>query len=154
MASEDDEELNRKPGEPAPPAADAAKRRAGRLIDAQLRADFAHVFGEKAPPPMAGEAPRAYRRRLLREYQHHSGQFKDVDLGTIADPKVFDGIEAAIYADAVKAGATPLAPAGQLREIRRQDESGRTYVTFVGEPATWMRAFAANCRRVVAIRNQ
>jgi colicin import membrane protein len=156
-ADEDDEDLNRKPGDARPLAADARQRREGRLVDAQLRADaVAHVFGAKAPAPITGEGSLNYRRRLLREYQHHSRnvEFKNIDLATV-DSKVLAGIERSIYSDAVAAGASPAPlPDGQLREVRQTDEAGRVHKLFFGEPKAWMRQFSSNRRRVSSIRNQ
>ncbi len=117
-------------------AADAAREVRDRdaRADAQYRADaVANCFGERAPPPMAGEATLAYRRRLLRQYQQHSPQFKGADLHAITDAATFDGVEAVIYADARVASATPDVPPGQLlRRERINPETGARSIEFHG----------------------
>jgi hypothetical protein len=103
-------------------AAKDAKARAdsAALVDAQARADrVAQAFGQQAPAPLSGEAPLAYRKRLMRQFVRHSA-FKDADLDTIAaDAKTFDNVEAIVYADAIKASATPeVAPGHRLKRVR------------------------------------
>jgi len=79
---------------------------------------------------------------LLRRFQHHSKEFADADLSGIRDPKIFNGVEARIYADAVAAGAVPDVPVGHLRERVRIDPSGRQISDFFGEPRVWMSQFS------------
>ena len=115
--------------------ADASLRHRGHLAKAQARADeISSIFGERAPAPLSGERLFAYRRRLLDRFQHHSPEFKEINLATVRDRQVFAGIEQRIYADAAKAGATPAPlPNGQIREIVRTDpNTGLRIVEFHG----------------------
>jgi hypothetical protein len=112
---------------------DAAAKRSRDMVDTQCRADsVAQAFGESVPKPMQAEDVLAYRRRLLRPFQRHSKEFKDVDLYKI-DGALLDGIETRIYADAAVAAERPDAwPDGRLREMKRTDQSGRVISTFHG----------------------
>jgi hypothetical protein len=116
---QEDEEMNREPGEPRPLAADSVRamddrrrrgeserefnqRIANERADAQVRADaVASAFGMKAPRPMDGEDVRAYRVRLLKNFRHNSPDYKDVPIEQIAHlpPAMFDVAQARIYAD-------------------------------------------------------
>jgi hypothetical protein len=129
--------------------ADAQSRHAARLAEIQERADgVAQEFGEKAPPPMSAETERNYRIRLLRRYKHHSPDWKEIDLQSINDAKIFDAAESRIYADARAAGATPEVTDGYLRERVRTDASGRRISEFFGSPRVWMRTFSGHRRYV------
>ncbi|WP_245168497.1 hypothetical protein [Enterobacter roggenkampii] len=56
------------------------------VADAQVKADSVFsCFGKRAPVPLSGEKPLAYRRRLMIQLQEHSPDFKSVDLSSIAD---------------------------------------------------------------------
>jgi hypothetical protein len=91
--------------------------------EAQGRADgVAQMFGQRAPMPMQGEKPLAYRKRLLRGFARHS-TFKDANFDTIAaDAATFKNVEDLVYADAVKASATPeTAPGQRLARVRTGD---------------------------------
>jgi hypothetical protein len=123
--------------------------------DAQGRADsLAQAFGERAPPPMSGERPLAYRVRLAKRYQRHSPEFKEVDLGTVNDAKVFDGIESRIYADAAKAAEFPdNIPNGHLREVTRVDPyTGARVTSFYGNNTTFISQLKRPSLRVTDIR--
>jgi hypothetical protein len=45
-----------------------------------------------------------------------------------------------------------VAPEGQLRMIRRRDDSGRLITEWAGNPKVWMAAFSGNVRRVTRFR--
>ena len=105
-------------------AADAERERKeeGERADAQARADAAaSAWGERAPPAMSGEDTLSYRKRLLRRFQKHSPTFRDADLGAVADAATLGGMETVIYADAVKASATPDFPDDELRYRTKVD---------------------------------
>jgi hypothetical protein len=103
MADSEDEDPNLSIGE-----RNKKRREQGQeLTDAQRRADaVAHLFGQQAPRPMAGELPIEYRRRILREFQRHSPEFKAVDLKTLKGD-VLSAVESRIYADATEIGRRP-----------------------------------------------
>jgi hypothetical protein len=127
----------RKPGEARRTAADAERERSEEheRTDAQARCDaVAQLFGERSPAPMSGENTMAYRKRLLRRFQQHSPQFKDADLGAIADAATFTGVESVVYADAAKASATPDVPEGMMFKRTKVDpDSGHRITEFFGK---------------------
>lgn len=133
----------------------SARYGAGRISEAQERCDsVASAFGQNAQPPMAGEHPLRYRRRLLRPFQRHSKQFADINLDAVNDAAVLNGIEASIYADALSAANRPESyTSGELREVKRKDSTGRVISTFYGN-RSFIREFAAPGRRVSGIRNR
>ena len=124
-----------------------------QMADAQAKADSVYqAFGDAAPRPLVGENLDAYRRRLATGMKTHSPKLKDVNLGTIKDPAAFDFMEGQIYADAMAAALKPVdLPAGQLREIKSRDTTGRQISTFVGEPRAWMGSHTGHRRRLAGI---
>ncbi len=51
------------------------------VAEAQVKADSVFSsFGKRAPIPLSGEKPMAYRRRLMIQLQEHSPDYKAVDL--------------------------------------------------------------------------
>ena len=124
------------------------------LADAQIKADSVFsAFGQRAPSPVSGEKPLAYRRRLLVKLQEHSPDFKGVDLSAIADAQLLNIAEKQIYADAQSAANLSVGP-GQLREIKRADATGRMISTFEGDPAAAWAPFKLGKRHVTAFNNQ
>lgn len=124
------------------------------LSDAQMKADS--VFqcqGKRAPMPLVGERPRAYRRRLLMQLQSSSPDYKNVDLTSISDGQMLNIAEKQIYADAQRHAADAV-PAGQLREIRRADATGRVISTFQGDPETTWGPFKLGKRQITSINTQ
>jgi colicin import membrane protein len=134
----------------------AAKATKDREEDAekcatQARCDIvAQAFGQRAPMPLQGEKPLAYRKRLLRGFQRHS-VFKDANLdAVVADPATFSQVETQIYADALVASRTPETVAGQLLKRTRVDEhSGHRITEFFGSP-TIFKQFAMPSFRATA----
>lgn len=113
------------------------------ISDAEMKCDsIAHQFGEKAPRPMSGETPLAYRRRAVAKYQGHSAEWKETALAKL-DSAVFAIAERQIYADAERAARRPAAaPDAPLREVQKRDAAGRIVSSFVGaSPKSWMQDF-------------
>lgn len=124
------------------------------IADAQVKADSVFsCFGKRAPVPLSGEKPLAYRRRLLIQLQEHSPDFKTVDLSTIADSALLSVAEKTIYADAQKSASLSVGP-GMLREIKRADATGRQISTFEGDPAATWAPFQSGKRQVISFNNQ
>jgi 8-oxo-dGTP pyrophosphatase MutT (NUDIX family) len=125
------------------------------IADTQVRADRIYsMHGGKAGRALDGETLIAYRRRMANGLKEHSPAWKTVDLKVIADDTAFTNIENMIYSDAEQAGLHPAAPAEDfLREIIREDVTGRKISEFVGRPSAWMSQFAAPRRRLAGIRN-
>ncbi|HHJ4165356.1 TPA: NUDIX hydrolase [Raoultella ornithinolytica] len=124
------------------------------VADAQVKADSVFSsFGKRAPIPLSGENPLAYRRRLMIQLQEHSPDFKSVDLSAIADSALLSVAEKTIYADAQKSASLSIGP-GMLREIKRADATGRQISTFEGDPAATWAPFQAGKRQVTSFNNQ
>ncbi|EHI2277477.1 NUDIX domain-containing protein [Salmonella enterica] len=124
------------------------------IADAQVKADSVFsCFGKRAPVPLSGEKPLAYRRRLMIQLQEHSPDFKTVDLSTIADSALLSVAEKTIYADAQKSANLSVGP-GMLREIKRADATGRQISTFEGDPAATWAPFQSGKRQVISFNNQ
>lgn len=124
------------------------------VADAQVKADSVFsCFGKRAPVPLSGEKPLAYRRRLMIQLQEHSPDFKTVDLSTIADSALLSVAEKTIYADAQKSASLSVGP-GMLREIKRADATGRQISTFEGDPAVTWAPFQSGKRQVISFNNQ
>ncbi|MDW3573141.1 NUDIX domain-containing protein [Enterobacter asburiae] len=124
------------------------------VADAQVKADSVFsCFGKRAPVPLSGEKPLAYRRRLMIQLQEHSPDFKSVDLSSIADSALLSVAEKTIYADAQKSASLSVGP-GMLREIKRADATGRQISTFEGDPAATWAPFRSGKRQVTSFNNQ
>lgn len=124
------------------------------VAEAQVKADSVFSsFGKRAPIPLSGENPMAYRRRLMIQLQEHSPDFKAVDLSAIADSQLLSAAEKHIYADAQKAASLSVGP-GMLREIKRKDATGREISTFEGDPSVTWAPFQSGKRQVTSFNNQ
>ncbi|ELY5224135.1 NUDIX domain-containing protein [Yersinia enterocolitica] len=124
------------------------------LADAQVKADSVFsVLGKRAPMPLSGEKPLSYRRRLMIQLQEHSGDYKAVDLSSIADSALLNIAEKQIYADAQSSASLSVGP-GMLREIKRADVTGRQISTFEGDPAATWGPFQSGKRQVTMFNNQ
>ncbi|HFD1330282.1 TPA: NUDIX domain-containing protein [Yersinia enterocolitica] len=124
------------------------------LADAQVKADSVFsVLGKRAPMPLSGEKPLSYRRRLMIQLQEHSGDYKAVDLSSIADSALLNIAEKQIYADAQSSATLSVGP-GMLREIKRADVTGRQISTFEGDPAATWAPFQGGKRQVTMFNNQ
>lgn len=124
------------------------------VADAQVKADSVFsAFGKRAPMPLSGEKPLAYRRRMMVQLQEHSPDFKAVDLSAINDPALLGFAEKQIFADAQASASTSVGP-GALREIKRADATGRLISTFEGDPAVTWAPFQLGKRQLIGIDNQ
>jgi hypothetical protein len=112
------------------------------LALAQSRADtVAAMFGDRASPPIPGERPVDYRKRLLGRFQKHSERFKDSRLDSL-DQAMLGPIEDIVYADAIQAAKSPdvgSAP-GLLIPITTR-EGGRDVTRFNGDIMGFMAPF-------------
>lgn len=131
---------------------------AEEMADAQGRADSAGNALGLAPAatrPLLGEKPGDYRRRMASQFKKHSPQWAGVDIKSLTDTQAFSIAEATIYNDAQAHAKKPSeVPAGQLREIKRADATGRQISTFVGDnSATWA-PFQSEMRHVRRINKQ
>jgi hypothetical protein len=102
------------------------------------------MFGDRASPPLAGERPIDYRRRLAARFQKHSERFKETRFDTM-DPNTLGVMEDLIYADAVAAAKAPggASTPGQLIPIQERDSAGRMITRFVGDIGAFMAPFTS-----------
>lgn len=115
-----------------------------QLASAQARADsLAQCFGDSVTPPLHGERPIDYRKRLAEKFKKHSASNKDVRLDSLPDA-VFAQIEERIYADAQVAARSPAQmPAGRLMPHTRRDSAGREITEYTGDIGTAFGPFMA-----------
>jgi hypothetical protein len=134
----------------------------GRPVDEQvalseIQSRFDAVLaahGDQAPRPMDGESPLAYRRRLIRKVQSHSGQWKEYDF-TRADAQLLDIAEPQVRTDAIAAAKNPASvPRGMLREVKVPREGGGHITEWYGDPMSWMGRFMLPPRFVSRIGKQ
>jgi 8-oxo-dGTP pyrophosphatase MutT (NUDIX family) len=119
------------------------------MADYQARADDVYgAFGERAPAPLQGETPNAYRIRLAKGMQRYSAAWKEVPLRDLPN-NALEIAERQIYVDASAAARSPAnVDAGSLRAIRKRDASDRMITEFVGEPSAWMGEFRTAPRSI------
>ncbi len=112
------------------------------LAKAQVRADrVAQMFGDSVTPPMHGETPISYRKRLASKFQKHSKTMKDTRLDSLTGA-AFDLVESKIYDDAQAVALNPSEiTAGRLIPQVYKDAAGREITTFTGDPDAWMNQF-------------
>lgn len=115
------------------------------LAEIQERADgVLMMLNDKAPPPMHGEAPPAYRIRLARRLQAHSPKWKDEDLSVLArtSASAYDNVEGMIYADAAQAAREPRDLAeGSLVRVPVPSSTGHRITEYRGDPLAWLGRF-------------
>lgn len=126
------------------------------ITEQQARYDsvFQALGQGPAPLPMSGEDVTAYKLRCASKLKAYSPRWKDSNLYTVgADSAALEIADRQILEDAVEASRAPvdLEP-GELREIVRQDATGRRITEFVGK-GTFIGGMKAQGRRVERIRN-
>lgn len=122
------------------------------LTAAQARADDVQIqLGSRAPQPMFGESPLAYRRRLAGDLAKYSDRWKGIKLDSL-DAATFEQVESQVYADAAVRARTPndIAP-GRMREVRKTLASGHVVTEFYGADS-FVKGFSRPARRVRGIR--
>ena len=112
------------------------------------------MFGIEITPPLHGESPVEYRKRLAAKFQKHSQKMAGIRLDSLEGP-AFDVIEGQIYADALEAARSPdVQKAGVLIPIERRDSAGRVITTFEGDPMSWMQHFMSPGGTARIVREQ
>jgi hypothetical protein len=134
------EESQRRPVTPADEKA---------MIEMQARADAVYEeLGRRAPPPLPGEQPIEFRRRLLEPLKKYS-EWSNTPLDSLS-PDVLDRVEPDIFAAARADAASPTDMAdGEIREIvKKDDRTGHVVTTFRGPPSShFVRQFTRPVRR-------
>jgi hypothetical protein len=121
------------------------------LIGAQAKFDSVYqAFGDSAPRFLDGETLSGYRRRLASDLKKHSSAWKTVDLAIVADDTTFGIAEDQILKDSMAVAMNPTdIPAGQLREIKSRDATGREWSSFYGRSGDWMGKHSGARRRAI-----
>lgn len=167
LASDDSRQRRRKDGggdvwrpddgdDDAAPEPIPGRTEAEKIDVVHGRADsIFQLHGKRAPMPMDGDDVHAHRLRLIKRLQHHSTPYRDANLSLINDPVIFATIEKRIYADAQKAAYDNTSvPHGQLREVKRKDQSGREISEFYGSVSATLAPFRMPCYRVTRINTR
>jgi hypothetical protein len=104
---------------------------------------------------MDGESIDAYRRRLASKVQEIAPSMKNINVQD-ARGSAFDLIERQIYAEARREAERPSnIPAGEMREMRKFDDTGRPFIEWHGHPSNWMDQFSNGAkRRLVGIKTE
>jgi hypothetical protein len=109
-------------------------------------------FNRSAPQPFPEETHDEYRRRALPILQNYAPGMEDVKVDD-ARGTAFDMLEKQTFEAAKREAQDPTnIPEGELREVKRLDQSGRPFSTFYGKPSVWMDTFSATKKRLVGIR--
>ena len=120
------------------------------MREAQARFDsVAAALGDSAGPPVLGERPLEYRRRLAGKLATHSGRFKNSRFDS-AEAAVLDVIEPLLHADAVQAARNSAGIGKTIQVVSRED--GRDITRTYGDPLAWMRHFT--CQGVSGFVNR
>lgn len=117
------------------------------FADAQADADKVYMaHGQRAAPPMKGEALGDYKLRMALPFQRYSEKWKTFDLRSMAANVRDSVIIPEVFADALIASHSPTdIPSGQLRPIHMTDPAtGIRRTEFRGAPGE---TFIAQMRR-------
>jgi hypothetical protein len=112
-------------------------------------------FNQYAPRYMEGETLASYQKRLAGRVQQHAPSMKDINLRESVG-SAFELIERQIYDEARREAIRPTTiRKGEMRELRRYDDTGRPFYEFHGSPSAWMDDFSTGAkRRLVGIRTE
>ena len=125
------------------------------MADAQARADAVYAGdGKRAPRPLDGETELLYRRRLTRELQKNTTEWKSFDISLLDGPS-FAQIESKIYADALESANHPVGmPDGEIQMRRTTDpDTGHRVTKFVGN-GSFVRQFKRPAQLARIIHNR
>lgn len=107
--------------------------------------------------PFPDEEHETFNRRLVQTLQPAVPGFEDLKIDAYLRDPNFKYVEKQIIEAAKQEARHPTRiPEGQLREVRKLDQSGRPFYEFHGRASSWMSDFgvgAAN-KRVVGIRTE
>ena len=130
--------------------ADEARKADAEKAEIQARADaVATAWGKRAPMPMMGETPFAYRKRMVCQFQMHSPAWKAVDLCAMNDQAAFSVAEEQVYSDALVASRNPPVEGSQYVPRVTYSEGGHKMIRWFGNK-TIFKKFSAPTMRVAA----
>jgi hypothetical protein len=110
--------------------------------------------GRPSPRPFPDEKPSQYARRALPIVQSIVPGFKDLKIDQYLREPNFKYIESQIFDAARREARNPTnIPDGELRELKKYDDTGRRFYEFRGRPSTWMDQFINGTKkRLVGIK--
>jgi hypothetical protein len=112
-------------------------------------------FNQSAPRYMEGETADGYRKRLASRVQQHAPSMKDINLRESIGT-AFGLLEKQIYDEARREAVRPTTiPDGEMRELKRYDDTGRPFLEFHGSPKAWLGDFSNGAKkRLAGIRTE
>jgi hypothetical protein len=111
-------------------------------------------FNRPVPQPFPEETHDEYRRRALPILQNYAPGMQDVKVHD-ARGSAFDMIEKQTFDAARREAQRPtMVPEGELREIKRFDQSGRVSYESFGKPSAWLSQFSPTRKRLVGIKTE
>ena len=123
----------------------------------EIRAKYQEAlqpFNRPVPQPFPEETRDEYRRRVLPILQNYAPGMQDVKVHD-ARGSAFDMIERQTFEAAAREANHPTQiPEGELREIKRQDATGRVSSEFYGKASAWLNEFSPGKRRLIGIRTE
>ena len=125
-------------------------------LQAQAEADeLLRLRNRSAPRILEGEPLKQYEKRLTDLVKEGAPNYKDVNIYE-SSGSAYELIKKQIFDDARKEAKHPtMIPEGQLREVRKLDQSGRPFYEFHGKAGAWMQDFTTGTKkRLVGIRTQ
>lgn len=107
-----------------------------------------------APAFLDGENTDRYRRRMM----NRAAPFVAADLQSVKIDDLYgsalDHYEQRYLESAAAEAARPTnIPDGELREVKKLDQSGRQFYEYYGSPSAWMSDFATPKKLLTGIRN-
>lgn len=120
-----------------------------RFASIQEKADpVFQAFSDRAPPPLEGETPTLYKRRLAGKMQIHSPNWKNARLSAIGDETSLDVAVDQIFADAISVGRRGAdVPEGSLRAIKTVSDAGHTRIEYMGDTRVLTGMFSGHLQR-------
>jgi len=97
------------------------------------------ALGDSAPPPMPGETPLDYRRRLCAKLAKYCPEYENARFDSV-DPALLTVVEPRLHAGAREAARNSAQP-GKMIAVSERDSSGRLITKHYGDPLAWMGAF-------------
>lgn len=125
----------------------------------KIRATYQPILGalnRPEPTPFRDEEEDDYRLRCLSALQPAIRGFEDLRIDKYLRPENVDYIEKQMFEAARQEARSPTrVPDGELREVRRVDQSGRPILEFFGKPSAWMAQFMpSDTKKLTAIRTE
>ena len=111
-------------------------------------------FNRPVPQPFPEETRDEYRRRALPILQNYAPSMQEVKVHDMRGT-AFDMIERQTFEAARREADRPtMIPDGELREVKRFDQTGRPFYEFYGKVGAWLNDFHPGRKRLAGIRQK